>query len=76
MVREMTTNVPNSPGRVLVNHWTDGNPNFSGGPPAQDSDLRVSNLNMFFNSSETKNSLACIKSKSPCKVQGSVKYSI
>lgn len=70
MVREMNTNVPDSPGRILLNHWTDGNPNFSGGPPTEDSLLKVSQLNMFFNSSETKDPPACIKSKFPCKIEG------
>ncbi|KAI8097941.1 concanavalin A-like lectin/glucanase domain-containing protein [Gilbertella persicaria] len=68
LIREMTTNVPNSPGRVLLNHWTDGNPNFSGGPPPEDADLDVSQLNIFFNSSESTNSLSCQKSKSPCQI--------
>lgn len=68
MVREMTTNVPDAPGRILLNHWTDGNPNFSGGPPTEDSKLKVSQLNMFFNSSDSKSPPVCIKSKSPCKI--------
>lgn len=66
----MTTNVPNSPGRVILNHWTDGNPNFSGGPPGQNSVLLVSHLDLFFNSSESESPPPCQKSKTPCKVSG------
>lgn len=69
-VREMTTNVPNSPGRILLNHWTDGNPYFSGGPPTENADLRVSHLNMFFNSSEAKQPPVCLKSEVPCSISG------
>jgi beta-glucanase (GH16 family) len=69
-VREMTTNIPDSPGRVLLNHWTDGNPLFSGGPPNQNSDLSISHLNLFFNSSESTAPPSCIKSKTPCQISG------
>ncbi|GAA5799491.1 hypothetical protein HPULCUR_004907 [Helicostylum pulchrum] len=67
-IREMTTNVPQSPGRILINHWTDGNPFFSGGPPNQDANLRISHLNLFFNSSETKDPPSCTQSKTPCSI--------
>ncbi|KAI7881723.1 concanavalin A-like lectin/glucanase domain-containing protein [Mucor mucedo] len=69
-VREMTTNVPDSPGRILLNHWTDGNPFFSGGPPTENAELRVSHLNMFFNSSEATQPPSCSKSETPCSISG------
>lgn len=69
-VREMTTNIPDSPGRILLNHWTDGNPYFSGGPPTENADLSVSHLNLFFNSSESKSPPSCSKSKTPCQISG------
>ncbi|KAI9245741.1 concanavalin A-like lectin/glucanase domain-containing protein [Sporodiniella umbellata] len=68
-VGEMTTHVPSTPGRIMVNHWTDGNPNFSGGPPENNTELVVSHLNLFFNSSESKEILVCQKRKAPCRVQ-------
>ncbi|KAI7908201.1 concanavalin A-like lectin/glucanase domain-containing protein [Cokeromyces recurvatus] len=70
LVREMTTHIPNTPGRIILNHWTDGNPNFSGGPPTENADLKVSHLNLFFNSSETNFPLPCQHSKTPCLVTG------
>ncbi|KAI8370952.1 concanavalin A-like lectin/glucanase domain-containing protein [Blakeslea trispora] len=69
-IYEMTTSVPSSPGRILLNHWTDGNPTFSGGPPTEAAELALSRLNIFFNSSESDNSLQCQKSKSACLVSG------
>jgi hypothetical protein len=74
LTREMNANVPNSPGRVILNHWTDGNSNFSGGPPDQPSDLFISNLNLFFNSSESNSPPPCQKSKTPCNVAGKLKF--
>lgn len=71
-VREMTTHVPDSPGRILLNHWTDGNPYFSGGPPTENAELRVSHLNMFFNSSEATQPLSCSKSETPCSIAGKI----
>lgn len=68
----MTTNVPSTSGRIMVNHWTDGNPNFSGGPPEKDSDMVISHLNMFFNSSESTDPPVCQKRSTPCNVQGNI----
>ncbi|KAG1468135.1 hypothetical protein G6F56_004016 [Rhizopus delemar] len=68
-VGDMTTNVPSTSGRIMVNHWTDGNPNFSGGPPEKDSDMVISHLNMFFNSSESTDPPVCQKRSTPCNVQ-------
>jgi hypothetical protein len=72
----MTVNVPDQPGRVLINHWTDGNPHFSGAPieDGGDADLHIAHMNMFFNTSDSPNqTLACQKSKRPCKVEGNLK---
>ncbi|KAI9483160.1 MAG: concanavalin A-like lectin/glucanase domain-containing protein [Benjaminiella poitrasii] len=69
-IREMTTNVPNASGRIILNHWTDGNVSHSGGPLMGKAELKVSHLNLFFNSSKTKEplSLPCQRSKLPCLV--------
>ncbi|KAI8379842.1 concanavalin A-like lectin/glucanase domain-containing protein, partial [Choanephora cucurbitarum] len=39
------------PARVMLNHWTDGNPNFSQGPVKQHAVMSVKNITLFFNSS-------------------------
>lgn len=33
----------------MFNHWSDGNPNFSQGPPTQDTSMDVKNVTAFFN---------------------------
>ncbi|KAI7855739.1 concanavalin A-like lectin/glucanase domain-containing protein [Circinella umbellata] len=63
-------NIPDAPGRVLINHWTDGNPNYSGLPPAQDATLSLANLTLFFNSSEATAPPACQRSSKPCSIAG------
>ncbi|KAI8987089.1 concanavalin A-like lectin/glucanase domain-containing protein [Pilobolus umbonatus] len=68
LVREMTTNIPKSPGRILFSHWTDGNPNFSGDLPTENAFMKIAQLNMFFNSSNSDRPPVCQKSTSPCSV--------
>ncbi|KAI7876116.1 concanavalin A-like lectin/glucanase [Lichtheimia hyalospora FSU 10163] len=63
----LTHNVPQLPGRVLINHWTDGNPEFSG-LPDQDSFLHIANMTVFFNSSEATGPPVCQKRQTPCSV--------
>ena len=65
------TNIPTVPGRILVNHWTDGNANFSQGPPQQSAFMEVQNITMFFNVSSndsSANSMACQKSHKACSI--------
>jgi len=37
----VATNVPSSPGVLSFVHWSDGNPNYSGGPPASPATLTI-----------------------------------
>ena len=43
--------VPDSPGAVHLIHWSNGDPGWSGGPPAQDAVLTVSYVRAYFNAS-------------------------
>jgi hypothetical protein len=45
--------------------WSDGNPNFSGGPPTSTATLTVHRSWVFYNA--TGASLPCKKNKAPCK---------
>ncbi|KAG2225835.1 hypothetical protein INT45_007079 [Circinella minor] len=80
--RRMTTNIPSLPGRLMFNHWSDGNPNFSQGPPEQDAIFEVLNITAFFNSSMTDpetgfNTTApakCSKTQQPCNIRGIMDY--
>ncbi|KAF7720846.1 hypothetical protein EC973_005914 [Apophysomyces ossiformis] len=69
-MRTMNQNVPSSPGRLMINHWSDGNPNFSGGPPAEEATLEIANLTLFFNSSEFTAPPVCHSTQEPCNVSG------
>ncbi|KAH6636129.1 concanavalin A-like lectin/glucanase domain-containing protein [Chaetomium tenue] len=43
--------VPSSPGHLILQHWSNGNPRWSGGPPAEDAVLVVRSVKAYFNSS-------------------------
>jgi hypothetical protein len=43
---------PDAPGTLMLNHWSTGNPGWSGGPPAQDAVLTLSYVKAYFNSSD------------------------
>ncbi|SAM00839.1 hypothetical protein [Absidia glauca] len=64
------TNIPSSPGRIMLNHWTDGNPNFSGVAPSdQDVVMEIANLTFFFNSTKDTSGPPCQVNQNPCDVQ-------
>jgi beta-glucanase (GH16 family) len=44
--------VPSSAGHLILQHWSNGNPLWSGGPPARDAILTVSYVKAYFNSSD------------------------
>ena len=43
--------VPSAPGKVILSHWSNGNPSWSAGPPAEDAKMVVSYVKAYFNSS-------------------------
>lgn len=44
--------MPSSGGHLILQHWSNGNPLWSGGPPEVDAALTVSYVKAYFNSSE------------------------
>ncbi|KAI0691530.1 concanavalin A-like lectin/glucanase domain-containing protein [Cerioporus squamosus] len=50
-VATIDTNVPTAPSAFLVNSWSGGNPNFTAGPPTEDSILRVSKIELEYETS-------------------------
>jgi hypothetical protein len=66
----MITNVLQWPSRIMFNHWTDGNINFSKGPATEDASLWVKNMTFFFNSS-TSGLMGpkCMKTGKTCDIQ-------
>jgi hypothetical protein len=65
----MVTNVLQRPSRIMFNHWTDGNRNFSKGPAKEDASLWVKNMTFFYNTSVTGQQ-QCINASKICDVQG------
>ncbi|KAF2806563.1 concanavalin A-like lectin/glucanase [Mytilinidion resinicola] len=48
----MNVSIPNSPGDLVLNHWSNGDPKWSGGPPAADTAVTVSYVKAYFNSTD------------------------
>ncbi|PNY24243.1 Beta-glucanase [Tolypocladium capitatum] len=44
--------IPSDAGHLILQHWSNGNPLWSGGPPTQDAFLAVSYVKAYFNSSD------------------------
>lgn len=50
--KEFTENVPAVGGTCIWNHWSNGNKDFSVGPPKEDAIMRVRSIEMFYNTTE------------------------
>lgn len=50
-VQDVTEGVPNVPGRMLLNHWSNGDPGWTKGPPAKDAVMTVAYVKAYFNAS-------------------------
>jgi hypothetical protein len=51
LLRVMTEDIPTSPGHAVLNHWSNGDPAWSAGPPKEDAVFTVSHAHFYFNSS-------------------------
>jgi hypothetical protein len=54
IMHTMTENIPNSAGRMFMNHWSNGDPQWSAGPPAEDTSMTVSYIKAYFNSTDSE----------------------
>lgn len=61
---QITVNVPQAPGVLSLSLWSDGNQNYSGGPPASTATVTVSRSWVFYNA--TGASLPCQQTNTPC----------
>jgi hypothetical protein len=52
----MTENLPTEGGQIFVNHWSNGDPAWSAGPPEQDTVMTISYIKAYFNSTDTERS--------------------
>ena len=46
--------VPSNPGKIIVSHWSNGNPLWSGGPPEEDAIMSVQYVKAYFNSTDPR----------------------
>jgi beta-glucanase (GH16 family) len=49
-IYEMTENIPTEGGRLFLNHWSNGDPLWSAGPPEKDTPMTISYIKAYFNS--------------------------
>lgn len=54
LLHVMTENIPDHGGHMVFNHWSNGDPGWSAGPPIQDTYLTISHAHFYFNSSDPK----------------------
>lgn len=62
---EMTDNVPTEGGSMFFNHWSNGDPKWSAGPPEKDTVMTVSYMKSYFNSTDTERSQNAYKKRCP-----------
>jgi beta-glucanase (GH16 family) len=55
-LHDMTENIPTEGGGIFFNHWSNGDPAWSAGPPAQDTVMTISYMKSYFNSTDTERS--------------------
>jgi beta-glucanase (GH16 family) len=63
----LVTNVPQAPGRIALNHWSNGDPRYSIGPPTENSTHTVSFLQAVYNDANAT-ALACKHQTSACVI--------
>ena len=69
--------VPTSGGHIVLQHWSNGNPLWSGGPPARNAIMTVSHVRAYFNSTQAERqhdwATRCVNAKAPnaiCAIPG------
>jgi beta-glucanase (GH16 family) len=56
LLQEMTENIPTEGGGIFLNHWSNGDPSWSAGPPDRDTVMTISYMKAYFNSTDTERS--------------------
>lgn len=62
---EMTEQIPTEGGGIFFNHWSNGDPNWSAGPPDADTVMTLSYVKGYFNSTDTDRSQNDYKKRCP-----------
>jgi hypothetical protein len=61
----MTQNIPTDGGALFLNHWSNGDPRWSAGPPVRDTVMTVSYVKAYFNSTDTERAQKAFKQRCP-----------
>ncbi|PHH62722.1 hypothetical protein CDD82_1971 [Ophiocordyceps australis] len=61
--------MPTSSGHLVLQHWSNGNPLWSGGPPREDALMTVSYVKAYFNSTTSKAGRQACASDAVCRVE-------
>jgi beta-glucanase (GH16 family) len=62
---DMTANIPSESGGMFFNHWSNGDPLWSAGPPTQDTVMTLSYMKAYFNTTDTERSQNDYKERCP-----------
>jgi beta-glucanase (GH16 family) len=62
---EMTAQIPTEGGGIFFNHWSNGDPKWSAGPPDADTVMTLSYVKGYFNSTDTERSQNDYKKRCP-----------
>ncbi|KAF2848148.1 glycoside hydrolase family 16 protein [Plenodomus tracheiphilus IPT5] len=62
---EITENIPVEGGGIFMNHWSNGDPAWSAGPPDRDTVMTIAYTKFYFNSTDTERSQNAYKKRCP-----------
>jgi hypothetical protein len=65
LLHRMTENIPQEGGSIFFNHWSNGDPSWSAGPPDRDTVMTISYFKGYFNSTDTERSQNDYKKRCP-----------
>jgi hypothetical protein len=69
--RFLTTNVPQAPGHLALSHWSDGNPDYSQGPPTQSTTVTIQSLWAIYNDTNA-GAFTCKMATSACTITNGI----
>lgn len=67
-MRSMRDSIPDAPGHLMVNHWSNGNQGWSGGPPKQDAVMTISYVKAYFNTTDSIRNTMLVPGCTPCQI--------
>jgi len=62
---DITDHVPVEGGAIFFNHWSNGDPKWSAGPPTSDTVMTISYMKAYFNSTDTARSKTAYRERCP-----------